>query len=392
MSAMNPSLTFLDCAASDCVSAHGYLGFEARAQIQKTLARRLTEASHPAGVDVRLRRARQFGAALQAKMNHPALDETLRTALAVYQACLRAWASTAKLDQFRHPWLAEVLDGVPVSGEELAFILQEDEVGCQTGAYRERDGSLLLWHAEEDVETEPGERFDQLRLFSFRASQGATATAFIYPDLLPGPAFGWQGADYAQAVDTLHVRPLELTGALLPNTLAWLSLYLGPQVSRAELARQLGPFAGGYSLTTVSHQTGLAQVEKVEFANAQVAVTDLGPAAGGWLFQTNILRDLSQPIGAEELTSPESRAWNETRQKRTARLLRVIQRAPEAQPLIFRLLRSRLGGESAYANRDVKAHFVCRLAPEKLSVWVGSGPARAGAPLFFTENQSAASD
>lgn len=385
---MTPSLTHLDCAASDCVSAHGTLGREARAQIQKTLARRLAEAGSPAGVAARVRRARHFSASLQAKRQNPILDETLREALAVYRECLLAWANAAELGQFRHPWLAEVLDEEPVSAEALALLLQEDEVGCQTGVYRERDGSVLLWHAEEDVETEPGQRFDQLRLFSFRASQGRLATAFIYPDLLPGPAFGWQGANYAQAVDTLHVRPLELDGALLPNTLAWLSLYLGAQVTRAKLARQLGPFAGGYSLTAVVRQNGPAQVEKVEFANAEVAVTDLSPAAGSWLFQTNVLNDVSLSIGAEELTNPESRVWNETRQKRTARLLRVIQRAPEAQPLIFRLLRSRLGGEAAYANRDVKAHFVCRLAPEKLSSWVGGGPARAGEPLFFTENQA----
>ncbi len=372
---MNPALTHLDCTATDCVNAHRQLGCAARSQIQKTLARRLAETGSPAGVNHRLRRARQFGTALQAKLNHPALDATLRTALAVYQASLNAWAGAAKLDQFRHPWLAEALDGRPVSAEELAFLLQEDEVGCQTGVYRERDGSLLLWHAEEDVETEPGQRFDQLRLFSFRASQGAIATAFIYPDLLPGPAFGWQGADYAQAVDTLHIRPLELSEPLLPNTLAWLSLYLGPQVSRAELAQQLGPFAGGYSLTTVSRQSGLVQVEKVEIANTQVAVTNLGPAAGGWLFQTNILRDLSQPIGAEELTSPESRAWNETRQKRTARFLRIAQNAEDALPLIFRMLQSRASGDSAYANPDVKAHFVCHLAMAATTLWVGGGPA-----------------
>jgi hypothetical protein len=376
-------LVTLNCTRLACASAHHRLGAEAQAQIHKILAGRLADLGGPEQVAAQIRRARGYQAALLERTRRAGLDETLRGALGTYQECLAAWAEGARLTEFRHPQLTGAVDGAPVSAEELAILLQEDEVGCQTGVYRERDGSILLWHAEEDVEAVPGQRFDRLRLFSFRACGGTVATGFIYPDLLPGPTFGWQGRDYVQAIDTLHVRPVEQAEALLPNTLAWLSLYLGNRISRAQLARQLGPFQGGYSLTTASQQAGGVSVEKVEFANGQVAASNLGTAAGEYLFQTNILNDLSLPIGVEELT--ENRAWNEQRRKRTARLLGVIQRAPEARPLIFRLLRSRLGGDSAYANPDVKAYLVCHLAGGSLSAWVGSGPAGVETPPLWVE-------
>ena len=55
----------------------------------------------------------------------------------------------------------------------------------------------------------------------------------------------------------------------------------------------------------------------------------------------------------------------------------------EALPLVFRMLCSRSGGESAYANPSVKAYLVCHMTPAKTSIWAG---AEAPAPddKFFT--------
>ncbi len=208
----------------------------------------------------------------------------------------------------------------------LFLALQEDEVGCQTGVYRERDGSVILWHTEEDYEQTPGERFDQLRLFSFRAADQRIATGFIYPDLLPGPTFGWHGNDFMQAIDTLHIKPVDFEDALMPNALAWLSLYLGTQVTREELSRSLGPFQGGYSLTALSKTGSKVGVEKIEFANADHTISHLESDAGCYLFQTNVIADLSLPIGVQEQTSPESRAWNEARMARTAGFMKDVQK------------------------------------------------------------------
>ncbi len=375
----------LDYSGDDSAQAHHRLGQNARAQIHKILSGRLDALGETAQVIGQIRRACKYRAALQTKSQLPGLDETVKTALRQYSACLSAWAAGAQLADFRHPLLPDNVDQFSVSANDLATFLQEDEVGCQTGVIRERDGAVILWHTEEDLETCPGQRFDQLRLFSFRAAQGRISTGFIYPDLLPGPTFGWQGRDYVQAIDTLHVKPVDFEYAILPNTLAWLSLYLGTSFSREKLAKLLGPFQGGYSLTSVAQKDGQVSVEKIEYAGDQVAASSLAAEAGGYLFQTNVIRDLSLPIGAQEQTSAESRAWNETRMARTARFMKAIQKSVTALPLIFRMLYSHSGGESAYCNHDVKAYLVCRMATERTSIRVGSGAPAPDDELFTYE-------
>ena len=135
----------LDCSHMDAISAHRMLGQDAGPQIHKILAKRLDEQDE---VAAQVRRARQYQVALRAKLQQPSLDATLRAALNEYLVCVSAWADGADLANFRHAGLPGMLvDGLPVSAEDWAFALQEDEVGCQTGVYRERDGSVILWHS-----------------------------------------------------------------------------------------------------------------------------------------------------------------------------------------------------------------------------------------------------
>ncbi|HEY3311269.1 MAG TPA: hypothetical protein VGK00_06470 [Anaerolineales bacterium] len=378
-------ITCLDCTKMDIVSAHQRLGQDARAQIHKTLRRRFELLGGPEQFASQIRRARQYQVALAGKPDSLPIDDPVQTAIRQYQACLAAWADGAGLGKYQHAYMNQPVDGLPVNAKDLATLLQEDETGCQTGVLREAGGAVILWHTEEDYEETPGQRFDQLRLFTFRAAGDQVTCGFTYPDLLPGPTFGWQVGDFAQAIDSLHVRPVNFEDAILPNTLAWLSLYLGARISRSQLAAKLGPFQGGYSLTAVSKKGGQAGVEKLDFANNQAVASTLEEAPGSSLFQTNVIRDLSLPIGREEKTSPESRAWNEKRMARTTRLLRVIQNSADGLGPVFRLLRSRLGGPSAYANSDVKAYFVCRMAADETSIYVGAGPALRGDDLFTLE-------
>lgn len=370
--ALGPIL-LLDYAHLDTINAHRQLGQDAREQIHKILAKRLDEQGSAEKAAAQIRRARRYQTALDAKLQNPHLDETVKSAIAAYSASLSAWADGAQLADFRHSFLPTNMDSSPVQAKELAMFLQEDETGCQTGVYREQDGSVIFWHVEEDEEKTPGEHFDKLRLFSFRAHNGQTATAFIYPDLLPGPTFAWQGGNYVQAIDTLHIQPADFEHSILPNTLAWLALYLGTYTTREELVKSLGPFQGGYSLTAVYKNNNHANVEKIEYANDALYTSGLDEDAGCYLFQTNILRDPSLPIGANEQASGESLAINGARYARTARFMRVVQQSEDALPLVFRMLRSQAGGESAYANNSVKAYLVCRMTPAKTSIWVGAG-------------------
>jgi hypothetical protein len=67
------------------------------------------------------------------------------------------------------------------------------------------------------------------------------------------------------------------------------------------------------------------------------------------------------------------------------RFMRVIQKSHHARALILRMLQSRLGGESAYSNRDVKTYLLCQMEPGNTSIWVGAGPAMQGDELFFSQ-------
>ena len=376
-------ITTLDCAQVDTINAHRLLGQAARAQIHKILAKRLDDLGSADQVAGQIRQARRYQAALKERNKIPGLDETVKAAIGEYMACLSAWAEGAQLSDYHHTLLATNVDGLPIRANDLAMLLQEDETGCQTGVYREQDGSVILWHIEEDDEKTPGQHFDKLRLFSFRSHGGQVATAFIYPDLLPGPTFGWQGDNFVQAVDTLHIKPVEIGSPILPNTLAWLGLYLGTMTTREKLAKYLGPFQGGYSLTAAHKKGGQVSVEKIEYANDELTVSALENRAGSYLFQTNILRDPSLPIGAYEQVSAESRTWNGARYARTSRFMRVVQRSENALPLVFRMLQSRLGGESAYSNASVKAYLICHMAPKITSIWVGAGAPMADDDLFM---------
>jgi hypothetical protein len=127
-------------------------------------------------------------------------------------------------------------------------------------------------------------------------------------------------------------------------------------------------------------------VEKIEYANDSLSASMLEENPGSYLFQTNILRDPSLPIGAHEQASEESRALNGARYARTARFMRVIQRSNEALPLVFRMLCSRSGGESAYANPSVKAYLVCHITPAKTSIWAGAEAPAPDDKFFKFEN------
>jgi hypothetical protein len=164
--------------------------------------------------------------------------------------------------------------------------------------------------------------------------------------------------------------------------LAWLALYLGTYSTREKLAKNLGPFQGGYSLTTVCKNDGQINVEKIEFANDALYTSGLEKDAGCYLFQTNILRDPSLPIGSHEQASAKSRALNGVRYARTARFMRVVQQSKDALPLVFRMLWSQTGGESAYANTSAKAYLVCHMTQAKASIWVGPGAPMPDDELF----------
>jgi hypothetical protein len=371
--------TFLDLTGYDLQTAHWHLGMHVRQQVQKILSQRIER------MDITLRnllfqQSHSCAETLTEKLADQRLESRLHFALQEYIGCLAAWADGAGLMDFSHPALAA---NNPVSPLDLALFLQHDSTGCQTGMYRQEDGSVILWHTEEDIEFEDGSGFDQLRLAAFNVGEDdhpATMHAFIYPDLLPGPAFGWRSDGYAQAVDTLHIQllPSQKDG-ILANIATWLTLRLGSACEPAEVVEAMGPYFDGYALNTLSVRNDKVRVEKFEFARDKMIPYTLDEQPGSYLFQVNIFTQKDHPWvkELEQISSLDHRLYG----RRIERTQNAIQnkdhryRGPAEMDFFFDLLTSRTGNGWAYANTNMKAYFILRQTTDEAEIWLGHGPA-----------------
>ncbi|MBN1660338.1 MAG: hypothetical protein JXA93_18210 [Anaerolineae bacterium] len=378
------NLVHLDFSALDVEAAHRALGRDVSAQVHAILHRKLDHLDAPA-LAIQARLVRACRSALDSRLTAPALDLPVRSALRHYLGSLSAWAKGAGLDRFAAENAPRLrVDGTPLTADELALWLQSEQGGCQTGIYRDDDGSIILWHTEEDIESAPGARFDRLRLFSYQAATpGKVATSFIYPDLLPGPTFGWSSDLYLQAVDSLFVRVQETRGAIFPNVVAWMRLYLGREIGTERLIRALAPYAGGYALLTVHRDEQGWQGNKIEFAGSQQLSASLSDRPGDLIFQANVFSDRESQIAQayEEIGAPKRELF-EKRITRTAQEIGTIRRSGNKIECFRRLLASKTGGDFAYSNPDVKATFLCHARGQAPLIWVGAGPASCGDELL----------
>ncbi len=275
--------------------------------------------------------------------------------------------------------LALALPSKAPSALDLALILQKERSGCQTGVYRLPNGSVVLWHTEEDVEAEPGCRFDRLRMVSFpiqEEDRTVEITAFLYPDLLPGPTFGWHSDGYFQAVDTLFLKSHHREGALLANIATWVTLRLGGKMDASSVIVMLAPFWDGYTLTCAWSEAGQVRAQTVEFAGQKMVSTALAEEAGDFLFQVNLFSERAAGLACiyEQISAARRKPFDE-RIIRTGQALRELKTDNQPLRCFFSLLCSRSGGEYAYSNVDVKAYFAGCLSPGGLEAWTGAGPA-----------------
>ncbi|MCI0399585.1 MAG: hypothetical protein L0332_21965 [Chloroflexi bacterium] len=348
-------------------------------QVHKILALKL-DRRDTARLAGELRLVRSCLLTIEEKVAGRQVAARVRSGLKDYLLCLSAWSEGLSLAEFRHPALDSLnVDGAPLSPVDLALLLQNDSAGCQTGVYRGREGAAILWHTEEDVEAKPGDRFDQARIASFRVEANGKSvdlTAFIYPDLLPGPAYCWRNDGFAQAVDTLHVKRFHQRGAILANVATWVSWRLGQEVDPVQLIEALGPFVDSYALTAVRQVDGRVAATKIEFAGDEALVTHLGDAWGDFLFQANVFSDRESPIARKyEHIRLDRRRFFEKRISRTARTMRRIARSDDPIRFLRRMLAHRVGGDGAYANVDVKSYFLCVITPQEMQIWTEGGPA-----------------
>jgi hypothetical protein len=374
-------LVKLDYTAYDLTTAHRLLGQHVREQVRKILINKL-DTWDKAHLRRMLAQSQACIALLAEKAANRRIDGRMRTAFGEYLDCLSAWAEGAELEQCEHAALA---DFQPLGQTDLAMFLQNDRSGCQTGMYRSQDGSVVLWHTEEDVEEQPGSGFDLLRIADFSVgdrSLPVVMRAFIYPDLLPGPAFGWRTDGFAQAVDKLHIRNFpDPTAGILANVATWLTLRLGPAMDCKEIIESLQPFYDGYALSTAYSQAGGVHAYKYEFAADRIISSRLHETPDSYLFQVNIFSDRAHPWVTElEDLRPD---WCELYQQRVERTIFALQQkdgksgATAEMRYFFNLITNQEGERWAYANKDVKAYLIHRQGSQGAETWLGHGPALA---------------
>jgi len=237
---------------------------------------------------------------------------------------------------------------------------------------RRRDGSVLLWHTEEDRLG----YLDRPRLASFVVG-GATRIAFVYPYLLPGPAFGYC-AEQLHAVDSLVLkRGLARAGAFT-SAASFAVWRLGGAVEPRVLLRALAPYLDGCAIHVVRPSGRGVRASVHEIGGRHVQTRCLGPAAGAYCVQANAVLRASSRLAGHELLSPQDRAPYDHRIARVSAALRRRLGAP-GEPVpqdILRLLASRRGGRHAFANLTVKAHLVARISARGFEVHVGAGAAQ----------------
>ena len=386
-------IQFLDLTRFDLVNAHYELGRQVKESVWMTFELRAREIA-PERIARRADQAKACGDVLQEHIESEGIPEELRAALREYNSCLEAWSDGLELGRLSQSNLyLEIFGGKHLSPSEMALFLQHDNVGCQTGMYRLASGGVSLWHTEEDVDPASGSRFDKLRVAIFQVGNNQKQilmNAFIYPDLMPGPAFSWRSDGYVQTVDTLLLRnPPRLAGGLLANIVSWLALRLGLSINPLDMLESLQPFIDGYALNQIWHEDHKVYSARHEFAGNRLVKSILSEQPDTYLFQVNYFSDRSD-AGLLEMESLPSRmiAVMKKRVERTKKALHDqkadFSQIETAQKTFFRLITSRTGRSWAYANKDVKGYFICQAQPEELEIWLGAGPAdRDEVPLKF---------
>lgn len=362
-----------EIAAPTWAEAHKELGEWVGEQVQSILTRKIEGSS-----DEDLQKAMAFASGckdhLDAKRTHPLIGQGVQE----YLDSLDAWAEGAGLDDIAKTVAQRV--GSPISRSELALWLQNDNVGCQTTLVRNNDGAVSFIHSEEDI----GGAVEKPRqaAFTIGKEKKQRLNAFIYPHLLPGPAFSW-GEDIFQAVDFLYLKAPEAPGGLA-NTAAWLMFTEENPYDKAEdIIQSLSPFVDGYAVNMVRRrQEGEPKVDakRIVFAQNAMGVKELSQQTGDVMAQVNVLaEEENEDLQKLEEIDPAERPLYEKRLVRTKRALELIQHFVKqglSLDALTRIMAFRIGEKGyAYANTDVKAGVAGEISEEKMQMRIVSGPA-----------------
>ena len=355
----------IQISAPSLAAAHGKLGSQLSALIRRVARQRLkaTSADQFARQIAAIRTCRdRLANRIDTQLTRP----LLRQGLAEYRECLRAWTAACELESIAE---GRTVADLPVTAEELALWLQDDNTGCQTGLLRLTGGSVLFWHTEEDTIG----YLDQPRLAAITAG-GQTWHAFLYPYLLPGPAFGWH-AGWFHAVDSL---PLERSEhGTITAIAAWLAWRFGPAIGDQLVG--LVPFVDGCAIHLVGRGEDGVSAGVQELGWLDSRPRPLTIRAGSLVYQANCVHDLQSRLGHRESLSAADRERYCQRGERAKSDVAELRKADDATPQgLVKMLASKRGGAYANANADVKAYCVGHATTERIDIFVQAGAAQSG--------------
>ncbi len=372
----------LSIVAPTLADAHCQLGQRLRAVIRDVVTRRMHSTNSAALAEqiALARRCRTHLLNLAARRaNSHGRSDVLALAIVEYFSCLAAWGNAAGLE--RSAQRAASVDGQTISAADLAFWLQDDNTGCQTGMLRLADASVLFWHTEEDTIG----YFDRARIVSFQIGE-QQLHSLIYPYLIPGPAFGWSPGVF-QAIDSLHVRRAPSDVGCPTCVASWLTWRLAGQLPPRRVLLALRPFVDACAINVIDVRTRQVTATIHEIGHRHVCSRSLPRVAGAWQFQPNAVSESATPLLADEALPLGERARYDARTQRTCvAVSKVLASGVPTADDIVQLLASRRGGSYAYANADVKTHCVGQASPGRIELYAAPGAATVDdcyCPQFF---------
>jgi len=318
----------------------------------------------------------------------------LRDSVNKYMECLYSWTAGTGLDKLKNDVLEklpEVKRGIYAQhiGLYLAFLLQDETVGCQTGIHLTEDGRCFVWHTEEDVEDAPGERFDKLRVFFVDGAEfpdGQRRGAFIYPELLPGSAFCFS-EDMLLCTDSLSGADENPEVSIPANMITWVMWHLGSERETSEILDNLLPTSTGYKLNIVKRTPAGIDTDVVDFVHN--STNQLKVIPGGTVVSSNRMTNDSFAEAATGTSEGVDKLWHDiylSREERATRLSGGLfakkfgdLEGPGSYKM-FRMLCTGTGnaGEeemgAAFCNKDVKASMVASIDSGKIEIDVFPGP------------------
>lgn len=352
-------ISYQDIKAKNWIEAHFQLGQLFAGEINQIIANRFTEKDFNFKFQVEL--ANLCLSHLKSKLDDPQIGELVN----LYLNCLKSWADGCALH----------VDNCDLSKIELAVILQNDVVGCITTLIRNSDGDINLIHSEEDV----GGTIKKPTIINFIIGEDDAeleeTSVFIYPSLLPGPAFSYS-KKMVMANDFLYVNHAidyqnQKKPFCLVNVLTW-CLFIRQDYQEAEIyIQKLQPFMDGNALNLIDISGNSAKT--IEVAGDQFKIKNLPRSYKSYQVQVNIFnQSTSQICQSHERVDALKKSLLANRVKTISKFLEDNSNLPFPEIAYFQA--SREGGKFAPANEDVKATFLANVTKKNVDYKTIAGP------------------